>query len=131
MAEYPDRKEWKLSAIEFPTGVGFKYILKESMYIGLEVLHRISTSDKIDATSTNYIDNTLFAKYLTPEQAAMANQLYYRANRLQGVSTRPGLNEVRGNPKQNDSFFSTILRFGWRLNTEGPELRQMRCPSYY
>jgi hypothetical protein len=136
MAEYPDRKMSNLSSFEIPVGAGFKYYLKENMYIGLEVMHRKSFSDQVDAVSTTYIDNGLFAKYLTPEQTAMANQLYYRQNFMRnGTQTRPGLNEIRGNPKQNDSFFSTILRFGWRLNDSnspnGRALRQLRCPNYY
>ena len=105
------------------------------MYIGLEVMHRKSFTDQVDAVSTTYIDNNLFAQYLSPEQTAMANQLYYRQNMRNPVLTRPGLNEIRGNPKQNDSFFSTILRFGWRLNDynspNGRALRQLRCPNYY
>jgi hypothetical protein len=135
MAEYPDRKISKLSSFEILVGAGFKYYLKENMYVGLEVMHRKSFTDQVDAVSTTYIDNNLFAQYLTPEQTAMANQLYYRVNMRNPQWTRPGLNEIRGNPKQNDSFFSTILRFGWRLNDynspNGRALRQLRCPSYY
>jgi hypothetical protein len=142
MAEYPDRKISSLTSLEIPVGVGFKYYLKENMYVGLEVMHRKSFTDQVDAVSTTYIDNNLFGQYLTPEQTAMANQLYYRQNFMRPSSvnpippqTRPGLDEIRGNPKQNDSFFSTILRFGWRLNDynspNGRALRQLRCPSYY
>jgi hypothetical protein len=134
MAEYPDRKEYKLSSLEIPLGVGFKYYLKENMYVGMEIMHRKSFTDYVDDVSTKYIDNTLFAKYLTPQQAAMANQMYYRGNMVTSTS-RPVVGDIRGNPKQNDSFFSTILRFGWRLNDSnspnGRALRQLRCPSYY
>lgn len=138
MAEYPDRKEYKLMSWEIPLGVGFKYYLKDNLYVGMEIMHRKSFTDYVDDVSTTYIDNTLFASYLTPEQAAMANQLYYRENYTAGgpvSSTGPSLNEQRGNPKQNDSFFSTILRMGWRLNDwnspNGRAARQMRCPSFY
>ena len=131
MAEYPDHKEFSLIAMEFPVGVGFKYYLKENMYVGLEIMQRISTSDKVDGVSTTYIDNNLFAKYLTPEQAAMANQLYFRENFPAAPTRVPAVGEIRGNPKQNDSYFSTILRLGWRLNENNPALRQLRCPSYY
>jgi len=132
-AEYPDRKPYKLSSLEIPLGVGVKYYIKENMYIGFEVMHRKSFTDYVDDVSTTYIDNTLFAKYLTPQQATMANQLYYREGFVpyQPNSNRPSLNEQRGNPKQNDSFFSSIFRMGWRLNTMPGELKQMRCPAYY
>ena len=134
--EYPETKEYKLTTIEIPMGFGAKYYLKENMYIGLEVLHRKTFTDYIDDVSTNYIDNNLFSQYLTPEQTVMANQLYYRVNFTPGGTlTRPSTNEQRGDPKEMDSFFSTILRFGWRLNDSnspnGRASRQMRCPSFY
>jgi hypothetical protein len=137
MAEYPDRKEYKLSSLELPLGAGVKYYIKENMYIGFEIMHRKSFTDYVDDVSLTYIDNTLFGNYLTPEQAAMANQLYYREDFVpyQANNNRPYLNEQRGNPKQNDSFFSSILKFGWRLNDSnspnGRALRQLRCPAYY
>jgi hypothetical protein len=134
--EYPDRPEYKLTTMEIPMGFGAKYYIKENMYVGLEVLHRKTFTDYIDDVSTNYIDNNLFSQYLTPEQTAMANQLYYRENFTPGGSqTRPSTNEQRGDPTEMDSFFSTILRFGWRLNDSnspnGRAARQMRCPSFY
>jgi len=134
MTEYPDRKNYKLTQTEIPMGFGAKYYLKENFYLGLEVLHRKTFTDYIDDVSTTYIDQSLFAQYLTPQQAAMALQLNYREN-FPALNTRPSLNEQRGNPKQNDAFFSTILKMGWRLmdwNTpEGRAARQMRCPTFY
>ena len=134
MAEYPDRPNYKLHSFEIPLGAGFKYYLKENMYIGMEVVHRKSFSDYVDDVSKDYIDNTLFANYLSPEQAAMANQLYFRENQA-GFRGSPVVGEQRGNPNQNDSFFSTILRFGWRLNDSnspnGRAARMMRCPAFY
>ena len=135
MAEYPDRKNYKLTQMEIPMGFGIKYYIKESFYIGAEVLHRKTFTDYIDDVSTNYIDQSLFDQYLTPAQAKMARQLNYRENFPNNLNTRPGLNEQRGNPKQNDAFFSTILKLGWRLtdpNSPGARAaRQMRCPSFY
>lgn len=137
MAEYPDRKNYKLTSMEIPMGFGAKYYLKENMYIGMEVLHRKTFTDYIDDVSTTYIDGNLFDKYLAPADAAMAHQLFFRENFVpNGAQNRlPTNNEQRGNPKENDSFFSTIIRFGWRLNDSnspnGRAARQMRCPSFY
>lgn len=138
MAEYPDRKDYKLTATEIPMGFGAKYYLKENFYVGLEVLHRKTFTDYIDDVSTTYIDGNLFSNYLTPAQAQMARQLYFRETFSAGAqnpATRPSLNEQRGNPNQNDGFFSTILKMGWRLNDPnspgGRAARQMRCPSFY
>lgn len=136
MKEYESRKEYKLSTLEIPMGFGAKYYLKENMYLGLEVLHRKTFTDYIDDVSTSYIDANLFANYLTPEQTAMANQLHFRENFVPGGTLqRPSIGEQRGDPTENDSFFSTILKFGWRLNDSnspnGRASRQMRCPSFY
>jgi hypothetical protein len=133
--EYPDRKNYSLTQAEIPIGFGFKFYVKENMFIGLEVLHRKLFTDYVDDVSTNYIDPTLFDKYLSPDQASLARQLNYRgtyswANRISDV-----VGEQRGDPKQNDAFFSPLIRMGWRLNgntsPNGRALRQLRCPLYY
>jgi hypothetical protein len=136
MAEYPDRKEYSLTQIEIPMGVGFKYYIKENMYVGFELLHRQTFTDYVDDVSTTYIDNNLFANYLTPDQAKMANQLYYRENYIPYSNlTRQPQDAQRGDATQNDAFFSSVLRFGWRLNdwnsSNGRALKQLRCPSFY
>ena len=130
------RPEYSLTQYHIPMGFGAKYYVKENFYVGLEVLHRKTFTDYIDDVSTTYIDNTLFQNYLTGDQLAMANQLYYRENFTPNApAQRPGLNEQRGDPTENDAFFSTMLRFGWRLNDNnspmGRAARQMRCPSFY
>ena len=130
--EYPDRKVYKLTQMELPMGFGFKYYLKENMFIGLEVLHRKLFTDYVDDVSTNYIDPIYFDKYLSPANAALARQLNYRGTFSWAV-TRPSaiVGEKRGDPKQNDAYFSTILRLGWRLREMSGAERQMRCPLYY
>ncbi len=129
--EYPDRKEYKLTQAEIPMGFGFKYYLKENMFIGLEVLHRKLFTDYVDDVSTNYIDPIYFDKYLSPADAALAKQLNYRGT--YSSVTRPSdiVGDQRGDPKENDAFFSTILRLGWRLREMSGAERQMRCPLYY
>jgi hypothetical protein len=134
MAEYPDRKQFKLTQSEIVVGFGAKYWLKENFYIGFDVTHRDTHTDYIDATSTGYIDPNLFNTYLSAADAAKARRLYYRG--LYGSAvTNPGNIQTfqRGDPTQADAFFSALLRFGWRLNTYGDKLqrRQMRCPSFY
>jgi len=134
--EYPDRKPYSLTQMEIPMGFGFKYYVKENFYVGFEILHRQTFTDYMDDVSKTYIDNSLFAKYLTPEQAAMANQLYYRQDFVPYTTqTRTPTDPQRGDATQNDAFFSSIIRLGWRLNdrnsADGRALRQLRCPAFY
>jgi hypothetical protein len=133
MAEYPDRKEYSLTQAEVPMGFGAKYYIKENMYIGLEVLHRVTFTDYIDDVSTEYIDPALFNTYLPANQVVVAQQMMYRENFYDPTINRPYIDEQRGDPTENDAFFSGILRFGWRINGSSDRLskRQMRCPVFY
>ena len=132
MAEYPERKDYSLTQLEIPLGFGVKYYVKETMYIGFEILHRKTFTDYVDDVSTTYIDPVYFDQYLTPEQAVMAKQLMYRENLHNPSVTRPYINDQRGDPKDNDSFFSSILRLGWRINGLNSGLsKQLRCPVFY
>ena len=137
-AEYPDRKPLKSIEPELVLGGGFKYYLSDKMYVGLNLDYRKTFTDQVDATSADYIDPNLFSKYLTPAQATMARQLYYRGEMVDFAQSRPqypGLppvGEKRGDPNQNDAYFSTTLKFGWRLNYyDQRQLRNLRCPTFY
>lgn len=134
MAEYPTRKEYKLIQAEIPMGFGFKYYLKENMYVGLEILHRQTFTDYIDDVSTGYIDPVYFNQYLSAGDAAKARRLYYRGTYQSAVSNPGNIQTFqRGDPTENDAFFSTFVRFGWRLNSAEDKWsrRQMRCPVFY
>lgn len=136
-AEYPDRKEYSLTQKELLIGGGFKFYLKENMYVGFEILHRKTFTDYIDDVSTKYVNPALFNNYLSAADATIARQLYYRENLLQSNNSRPRpqTNEQRGDPTDNDAFFSSILRMGWRINgansPTGRAKRQLKCPVYY
>ncbi|RYY52966.1 MAG: hypothetical protein EOO09_19645 [Chitinophagaceae bacterium] len=136
MAEYPESKPYKLMQMEVPMGIGFKYYLKENMYVGMEVLHRVLFTDHVDDVSADhYIDESLFAQYLPAAQAAQAQRLYYRGTYSSTGTAINVQNLQRGDPTDNDAFFSTVLRFGWRLNDRNdPGIRarrQLRCPVFY
>ncbi len=126
MEEYPDRQNYSLTQIEIPFGVGFKFYVGENAYLGLEILHRKTFTDYIDDVSTTYIDPALYDKYLQPQQAVIAYQMY---NRGYGAMTRVTTDDIRGNKNHNDSFVSSSLKFGWRIGT-APEPRFTRCPRF-
>lgn len=133
MAEYPDREEYPLTQLEIPMGGGFKYYVREHWYIGLEVLHRKTFTDYIDDVSTKYIDPIYFQNYLDPSLVPVAVQLHNREP-FRNIN-RPYIGRQRGDPKEMDSYFTTILRFGWRLgardDARSRARKQMRCPIYY
>lgn len=129
------KKDYKLTQMEVPMGFGFKYFIKENMYIGAEVLHRQLFTDYVDDVSTVYPDPIIF-NALPAADRSKAVQLYYRGDELQGSAPArptPRVNEQRGDVTDNDAFFSTIIRFGFRIgNDPNSKIRkQMRCPVFY
>lgn len=131
-AEYPDSKPYKLFQKNLLVGFGFKYYIKENMYVGLEVLHRKLFTDYVDDVSHNYyIDPIHFDTYLSAADAVKARRLYYR-----GIYTFPTTRPYqefaeRGDPKDNDAYFSNILRFGWRIGGGDARTKQLKCPVFY
>ena len=132
--EYPDREEYSLLQYSVILGGGAKYYLNDRFFIGFEILHRKTFTDYLDDVSTEYIDPYHFDVHLSPEKAAQARQLFYRERLVTGV-TRPYIGYQRGDPTENDAFFSGLLRFGVRLNGANlPNQRarkQLKCPVYY
>jgi opacity protein-like surface antigen len=134
----PGVKDYKLWNMELPFGAGVKYWLKENMYIGLEIMHRTTFTDYMDDVSTGYIDisafNTIHAG--DPVKIAQSRALYYRGiypgvTAVTSNSTIEGFQ--RGDPTENDAYFSSTFRIGWRLNAAEDRLtrRQLRCPVFY
>jgi hypothetical protein len=134
-SQYPTREKYKLTQLNIPMGFGVKYFLKENMYIGIEVLHRKTFTDYIDDVSKKYIDPALFSAYLTPQQATYARQLMYRENFYNPSVNRRYINQQRGDPTENDAYFSGLVRLGWRMNGDntpnGRARRQLKCPVYF
>ncbi len=134
MSQYPDRKPYSLTQMNVLMGGGIKYYLNDKFYVGFEILHRKTFTDYIDDVSTKYIDPRFFDQYLAPTQAAQARQLMYRENILNPTTSRQYINKQRGDPKQNDAYFSSIIRFGWRLGGDALSKlnkKQLKCPVYY
>ena len=133
--EYPDRKEYSLTQKALLMGGGIKYYLSESLYFGFEILHRKTFTDYIDDVSTKYIDPQYFDKYLDHDQAAIARQVAYREKLLNPSINRPYINRQRGDPKENDAYFSGMIRFGWRFNSgsgmDSKIKKQLKCPVFY
>jgi len=115
--EYPNRKPYSLSQINFPVGFGVRYEVSSVLYSRLELVYRILTTDYLDDVSTDYIDPALFPNYLSANQAAIATQLFDRQAELD-----PGHDTViggqRGDPKDNDAFFSIQLKLGFVIGRQ-------------
>ena len=131
-AEYPNRKNYSLTQINIPMGVGVKYLLSGNLNIGIELLYRKTFTDYIDDVSTTYIDPSLFNKYLPAADANIALQIHDKAP---GTLTRTDPGFQRGNSKNNDAYFSFLFKLGINLGASSehsPRLaNQMRCPARF
>jgi opacity protein-like surface antigen len=119
-AEYPNKKPYSLTKMNLPYGAGFKYILTDNINIGLELLYRKTFTDYIDDVSTTYIDPVYFDKYLSASDALIARLIH---DKTVGLVT-PGVNRYepgtqRGNPNQNDAYFSFLFKLGIRFGDGG------------
>jgi hypothetical protein len=115
LAAYPDRQPYKLTQLEMPFGLGVKFVLNDNMMLQWEFRYHY-----ID---TDYLDDVSQAGY--PDQAVLAAKdptlpgLTYRGDELPGGAPYPGkgagLN--RGNPNNRDSYYTTQIKFVYRLKS--------------
>ncbi|MBI2730030.1 MAG: hypothetical protein HYX40_04650 [Sphingobacteriales bacterium] len=131
----PGRKEYDLSGLMIPMGLGIKYDATDKLVVGLEVLHRKTFTDYIDDVSIRYADINQIAPYLTAQQQTYAR--YFLGQGLTNLQLRSpyGAGRRRGNPKRNDAYFSYSFRISYKFGNllssiDNNRLRQVRCPSY-
>lgn len=130
MAEYPDRKPYKLTQINLPLGFGIKMISNDKITTSLECLYRHTFTDYIDDVSTSYIDPDKFDKYLSQDQADVARQIHDKGTNLMNPAAnrfRPG--SQRGNPNNTDTYFSFLFKVGINLGTNESADRGYRYSS--
>jgi hypothetical protein len=111
--EYPDRKIYQLNQLNFMAGLGLKYEINSVFNARLEVVQRFLKTDYLDDVSNlDYIDPNLFYKYLPANRAAIAQQLFNRTNELNPSDITFFNNIQRGDPTDNDSYFTIQLKIG-------------------
>ncbi|HWR33074.1 MAG TPA: hypothetical protein VN451_06095 [Chitinophagaceae bacterium] len=114
--EYPDRNIYQLNQLNIIAGLGLRYELNSVFNARLEFVHRILRTDYLDDVSNiDYVDPNLFSSYLPANQAAVARQLFYRTNELNPGDITFTENTQRGDPGDNDSYFTIHLKIGMTL----------------
>lgn len=138
MPEYPYSKPYKLTQINIPLGAGLKFYASDRINISGEILYRKTFTDYIDDVSTRYIDPTNFTKYLSAQEATLAYKLSDKAKGIiyPGMTRYPAGTQ-RGDTKNADTYFSTVVKVGVRLGEiyessfARRAAKQTRCPSVY
>lgn len=130
--EYPNRKNYKLTQMNIPMGVGVKYFVSENVSLSLEVLHRKTFTDYIDDVSTTYIDPALFYAHLPLAQAQLAERMANKSGLVVGnTAYTPG--QKRGTPTNNDAYYSFGFKLGIRLGNSVNSRwgNSTRCPVHF
>lgn len=118
-AEYPNRKEYSLNKINVPYGIGIYYEVSSKFNLRLEYITRMIFTDYLDDVHDTYIDPSLFSKYLTGTDLTNALILNNRVrpNTPDPETTaRPG--GRRGNPLNNDSYFTLNIKVGFAFGRD-------------
>ncbi len=137
-AEVPQRTNYSLTQLNIPMGFGAKYYISDRVNLSLEVLHRKTFTDYIDDVSTEYIDPNLFDQHLTPQNATIAREIFDKTSSIYVAgATRFSPGSQRGNPNQNDAYFSVSLKFAVRLGAIFDNIydrrvaSHMKCPARF
>lgn len=117
--QYPGRKDYNLTQINFPVGVGLKYELSSRVNLRAEVIWRILNTDYLDDVSSTYIDPSTFKTNLPSNLVQEAESL---SARNKNESTNPSYNwhvgGIRGDSKNNDTYFSFNIKVGISFGRE-------------
>jgi hypothetical protein len=125
--EYPNRKEYALTQLNIPMGVGVKYYFSNNVNVSFEIVHRKTFTDYLDDVSTTFVDPSVFYTHLSPAQAVIADAMSNKSPlRGQHVGYDPG--SKRGDPTQNDAYFTMGFKLGIRLGAGNEWRNSTRCP---
>jgi hypothetical protein len=125
-AEYPDRKEYKLTQINIPFGIGVKYFLSENVNVSFEIIHRKTFTDYIDDVSTSYVDPAAFYANMPLAQAQLAERMANKSGPAGSPYYQAG--SKRGTATNKDSYYTAGFKFGVRLGNGDHLKNSTSCP---
>ena len=121
MPNHPDKKEYSLTQINIPYGIGVKYFVTQDFAVSFEIVSRKTFTDYIDDVSTDYIGNEDFYAYFgqSSDLAAKAVQMANKSAFANGGNYRPGfgVGAKRGTATNNDSYYSSSVKVSMRFQT--------------
>jgi len=104
LAQYPNRKVYKLNQFAVPFGFGVRIRANELVNVGFEVGARKLFTDYIDDVSTTYVDQ----QTLLNARGPLAADLAYRGDELKNGGTYPVGGTVRGGPHKDWYYFAGV-----------------------
>lgn len=121
MPGYPLSKEYSLTQINVPYGVGVRYYFSDRINAALEIVNRKTFTDYIDDVSTTYIADSDFDAYFGAGSATaeIAKQMANKSQLVAPGTRIPGYNtgDKRGTTGRKDSYYSIGLKLNIRLGS--------------
>lgn len=111
--EYTQRKPYSLVQFYIPLVIGVKYFVNNKYALSAGIRIRQTFTDYMDDISTTYIDPSLFDKYLSPDEAILAKQLFSRS--LQPWKVKPDIEKAH--TKDKDGYMDVFLTFSMRIGS--------------
>jgi len=119
-SQNPKQKQYKLTQIGIPFGIGIKLSVAKSMSLGFEWGPRKTFTDYLDDVSNKYVDPGKLAGEKGATAAIMSNKT---ENYLAYISNT---GKLRGNPNTKDWFFYYGLTLSVKLKQKPKECRTHR-----
>jgi hypothetical protein len=111
--EYPDREPYSTIVRTIPIGVGLRYEASRIISLRLEFINNYVNTDYLDDVHKgDWVDPSLFYKYLPSGEAALATSLYNRSI----VINPPRNTRPRGNETKKDISWNLQFRVGFVIN---------------
>jgi hypothetical protein len=129
LAQYPNRKEYKLTQFALPFGAGLRYKVAENITLGYELGLRKLFTDYLDDVSTTYVDPVVLAQAKGPKAVEMA----FRGGELKNsTAVYPPEGSIRGGAKYKDWYYFHGITLTVGLNTartKGGKRGSIDCPK--
>lgn len=105
LAEYPDRKQYKMTQICLPIGMGWKWVTKNRTLMSVEFGYRVTFTDYIDDVSKTYVDPEILAL----QRGQLSADMSFR--KLNAPFQELG--QPRGNPDKKDIYFFGCFKYSF------------------
>ena len=123
LAQYPGRKQYKLTQLAIPFGAGLRLRLTDNIVVSYELGLRKLFTDYLDDVSTTYADQAVLAAAKGPTAVSMA----YRGAELKNGNAYPPAGTIRGNARFKDWYYIHGLTISIGLHT-GKSGARYDCP---
>ncbi len=101
LADYPERKPYKLTQAALAWACGVKYAINDYLIAAVEFKQRKTFTDYLDDVSSSYVD---YDKLLAAKGQLSVN-LSYRGDELSNSLSYPHNGEQRGTPTEKDWIY--------------------------